>query len=198
MTTAAELLMWLQRLAIQRNPYQDPIPAIWVDGKPPYRDWDKAARQWWAAKVKGAVHAGDLAIDLESDFFVEHVCGVKLTSETSASFFGSPSYPDSAIRCGSDWVAIELDHGDHGARLRTALTKAEFNVRTRYERCYVLFFDESETGRLSRALSELSETDRKILTDYQERGRTWIVRFRDRKCSQIEPRAGSREIPPAE
>jgi hypothetical protein len=106
-------------------------------------NWDMPARKemmkkfsFWLKKEFGLV-----TTDVEKILFVEGLLG-KLSAEAKGDFFGSVCCPDLSLKSIDGYlIAIELDHGSSGAKLRDALTKASFNVITGgFNLSIVLFF----------------------------------------------------------
>jgi hypothetical protein len=106
-------------------------------------DWDTPARQQMKQKF-GAWLKQELGLDtddVKETLFVEGLFG-DLPAGTRGEFFGSVCCPDLALKSNDEYtIAVELDHGSSGARLRNALTKASFNVILGgFNRSIVLFF----------------------------------------------------------
>jgi hypothetical protein len=81
--------------------------------------------------------------DIADTLFVEGIFG-DLSPSSRGEFFGSVCCPDMALKCNERYtVAVELDRGSTGSKLRDALTKASFNVIVgEFDRSIVLFFVE--------------------------------------------------------
>jgi hypothetical protein len=108
-------------------------------------NWDSPARkvmkQKFDAWLKQKLSLN--TVDVEETLFVEGLFG-DLPEGTHGKFFGSICCPDLALKSDDGYtIAIELDRGSSGARLRNALTKASFNVIAGgFDRSVVLFFVE--------------------------------------------------------
>ncbi len=172
-----QILVWVegipQRLAKENVSFQ-PDKKPGDASKPGYADWsgpaikklDECLRCW--AKEKGL--AG--VVDPDQDIYAERVKTLS-RKERGGQFFGSECWPDLAI-LRPIRIAIELDHGEHGKKVRDALTKASFNVLVgEWEQCYVLFFDETKDGRLKK--DSVKGKERDILAAYEVLFRTKIL-----------------------
>ena len=108
-------------------------------------NWDSPARQIMRQKFEVWLkqELNLQAVDIEETLFVEGLFG-DLPEGTHGKFFGSICCPDLAVKSDDGYtIAIELDRGSSGARLRNALTKASFNVIAGgFDRSVVLFFVE--------------------------------------------------------
>lgn len=108
-------------------------------------NWDTPARQEMKRKfdVWLKQELGLHTADVEETLFVEGLFG-DLPAGARGEFFGSVCCPDLALKSNDGYtIAIELDRGSSGARLRNALTKASFNVIVGgFDRSIVLFFVE--------------------------------------------------------
>ena len=108
-------------------------------------NWDTPARQEMKQKFDAWLkqELGLHTADIEKTLFVEGLFG-DLPAGARGEFFGSVCCPDLALKSNDGYtIAIELDRGSSGARLRNALTKASFNVTIGgFDRSIVLFFVE--------------------------------------------------------
>ena len=82
--------------------------------------------------------------EVNASLFVEGLFGERL--KPRGEFFGSVCCPDLALKASDGYiVAIELDHGSAGSKIRDALTKASFNVIAgKFNRAIVLYFVEGK------------------------------------------------------
>lgn len=89
----------------------------------------------------------------------------------STSFFSSKIYPDAALVFQNEaGVAIELDHGSKGSRIKNALAKAGFCVKLGgYDRALVLFFVDPPKSRDD---FERTEKEEEILDLYEKHFQT--------------------------
>ena len=108
-------------------------------------NWDTPARQEMKQKFDAWLkqELGLPTSDVEEILFVEGLFG-HLPAGACNKFFGSVCCPDLTLKSDDGYtVAVELDRGSSGARLRNALTKASFNVIVGgFDRSIVLFFVE--------------------------------------------------------
>ena len=133
--------------------------------------WDKAARQ-------------TLLIHLDREFDTRFggppigtICMEGEKSERRipeswriGKFFGSATYPDGAIICEDKAIALELDHGDKGSRLRNALAKAAFAVQIGgYCECHLAYVWEKPES-----LRERTAAEKVILRRYKKNRKTFL------------------------
>jgi hypothetical protein len=111
-------------------------------------NWDTPARQIMKQKFDAWLkqELGLRSADVEETLFVEGLSR-KLPASRRGKFFGSVCCPDLALMSNNDdyTIAVELDHGASGAKLRNALAKASFNVLVGgFKQSIVLFFVEAK------------------------------------------------------
>lgn len=131
-------------------------------------NWDSPAREVMKQKfctwLKDHLDLSEVAI--ERTLFVEGLFG-NLPSGVQGEFFGSVCCPDLALTSSDGYsVAVELDHGSTGSRLRDAITKASFNVLVGgFDVSMVLFFVELKDRRLRETRFDPNHTVLRMFED---------------------------------
>jgi hypothetical protein len=168
--TEEELYVFIKSLEpkLKRKEVQDEINKS-VNGK----SWDNAARHiigermyYWFKEHFGSRTLGD---KWENCFGYEgQNRNIKRTK-----IFSSSAYPDMYFLKPFK-IAIELDHGRTGSKLKNALTKAGFDKLSEdWNKVFVVFFDESDNKRIKESLKD--KESRKGLKFFQESLNTDVI-----------------------
>lgn len=140
----------------------------------PKETWDRAARIAFYKAIRQRLDALSYALGqgrgkLNPYIYVEGV-HKRIPAHFRGDFFRAGCYPDAAIIVPDRYaIAIELDHGKSGARLRNALAKASFNVLMGAFDYAVVVFDPE--GRDM----QITPVEQRVLDFFEKQLRTRLV-----------------------
>jgi hypothetical protein len=130
--------------------------------------WDTRVRKSFAEALEGWLcqHFDLSTVESKRYLYAEGYNPIP-TNLRGGAFFGTKMHPDAALIMGDKrLVAIELDHGTKGSRVRNALAKASFSVVLGgFDRALVLFFVDPPK---SPANLKQQDDEQRILALYQQ------------------------------
>ena len=91
------------------------------------------------------------------------------------TLFGSKTYPGAVIKLSSgELVAIELDGGNKGSKLRNALAKAGMHKRLIGDYAQIILFFLAHPAQAKQRI-QITELERKVLKFYEELSTKLII-----------------------
>ena len=132
--------------------------------------WDRASRTVLFERLNDDFKTKFPELNFKQTIFIEGKNSIP-TEWRKGTFFGASMYPDGAIDCGGERLALELDHGCKGSQIRNPLAKAAFAIQIgHYSASQVLLVWEGS----SCPEEEKGDEEQKVLNEYKEKWNTEV------------------------